>query len=360
MGMGIELRKTSSKYWGLESRRCDSCKTAAALLFCRADSAYLCGACDARIHSANLLSRRHERVWLCEVCEQSPAVFTCKADAAALCDTCDADIHSANPLSRRHERVPVVPFLDSPVNGSGPVNPLFGQEEENGDDNSNEAEAESWILPNPNQNHNQNLNLNLNTGTGNGFTFGFNLNKGVGEMEDFGFGETTDVDPFVDLERLQQQMDSVVPVRTGAGTGTGTGTGPSMGTTAVQNGTVMIDFASKPKPTYSSFTVNSFSPSMSSSEVGVVPDVTKPPITIKPEPAVDREARLMRYREKRKNRKFEKTIRYASRKAYAETRPRIKGRFAKRTDTPESEPEEQFERMFGFMMDQGYGVVPTF
>lgn len=27
---------------------------------------------------------------------------------------------------------------------------------------------------------------------------------------------------------------------------------------------------------------------------------------------------LLRYREKRKNRKFEKTIRYASRKAYAE------------------------------------------
>ena len=48
--------------------------------------------------------------------------------------------------------------------------------------------------------------------------------------------------------------------------------------------------------------------------------------------AESREARLMRYREKRKNRRFEKTIRYASRKAYAETRPRIKGRFAKRAD----------------------------
>ena len=46
--------------------------------------------------------------------------------------------------------------------------------------------------------------------------------------------------------------------------------------------------------------------------------------------AESREARLMRYREKRKNRRFEKTIRYASRKAYAESRPRIKGRFAKR------------------------------
>ena len=36
----------------------------------------------------------------------------------------------------------------------------------------------------------------------------------------------------------------------------------------------------------------------------------------------------LRYREKRKRRTFEKTIRYQSRKAYAEVRPRIKGRFA--------------------------------
>jgi hypothetical protein len=43
---------------------------------------------------------------------------------------------------------------------------------------------------------------------------------------------------------------------------------------------------------------------------------------------MNREARVLRYREKRKRRTFEKTIRYESRKAYAEVRPRIKGRFA--------------------------------
>lgn len=78
---------------------------------------------------------------------------------------------------------------------------------------------------------------------------------------------------------------------------------------------------------------------------------------------MDREARVMRYREKRKNRKFEKTIRYASRKAYAETRPRIKGRFAKRTEI-----DSEVDRLYnsaapltvpGFM-DSPYGVVPTF
>lgn len=67
---------------------------------------------------------------------------------------------------------------------------------------------------------------------------------------------------------------------------------------------------------------------------------------------IDREARVLRYREKRKNRKFEKTIRYASRKAYAETRPRIKGRFAKRT-------EVEVESLMS-VEEASYGVVPTY
>jgi hypothetical protein len=70
-----------------------------------------------------------------------------------------------------------------------------------------------------------------------------------------------------------------------------------------------------------------------------------------------REARLMRYREKRKNRRFEKTIRYASRKAYAETRPRIKGRFAKRTD---NDAEAAVPAASSYMLDFGYSVVHTF
>jgi hypothetical protein len=74
---------------------------------------------------------------------------------------------------------------------------------------------------------------------------------------------------------------------------------------------------------------------------------------------VGREARLMRYREKRKNRRFEKTIRYASRKAYAETRPRIKGRFAKRTDN-DAEADAAVPAASSYMLDFGYSVVPTF
>ncbi|WOG82674.1 hypothetical protein DCAR_0101840 [Daucus carota subsp. sativus] len=44
-----------------------------------------------------------------------------------------------------------------------------------------------------------------------------------------------------------------------------------------------------------------------------------------------RKAKVLRYREKRKEWKFEKTIRHSSRKANAETRGRVRGRFARRT-----------------------------
>lgn len=73
--------------------------------------------------------------------------------------------------------------------------------------------------------------------------------------------------------------------------------------------------------------------------------------------AMDREARVLRYREKRKSRKFQKTIRYASRKAYAETRPRIKGRFAKKSDV-----DLEVDRMFSaaVLADSGFGIVPSF
>lgn len=88
-------------------------------------------------------------------------------------------------------------------------------------------------------------------------------------------------------------------------------------------------------------------------DVGVVPEgMEKTEAVAVAVVGMDREARVLRYREKRKNRKFEKTIRYASRKAYAETRPRIKGRFAKRS-------ELEVESLLA-ADSSPYGVVPTF
>ncbi|KAJ6825809.1 zinc finger protein CONSTANS-LIKE 14-like [Iris pallida] len=46
---------------------------------------------------------------------------------------------------------------------------------------------------------------------------------------------------------------------------------------------------------------------------------------------------MLRYKEKRKNRRYEKHIRYESRKARADTRKRVKGRFVKSTEAPDVE-----------------------
>ncbi|XP_038884657.1 zinc finger protein CONSTANS-LIKE 4 [Benincasa hispida] len=337
----------------MASKLCDSCKSATATLFCRADSAFLCLVCDSKVHAANKLASRHARVWVCEVCEQAPAHVTCKADAAALCLTCDHDIHSANPLARRHERVPVTPFYDTSnsdnslaVKPSAAINFLDDRyfsdvDADAADVSREEAEAASWLLPNPNPKAIETSDLNS------------------------GKFEFPEMDPYLDLDyghvdpKLEAQeqnssgADGVVPVQS-----------KGVNLSSVNDRCFGIDFPVAKSFPYG-YNPQSISHSVSSSsiEVGVVPDentmtdvsnpYTKPstestvqPLQISP---ADREARVLRYREKRKNRKFEKTIRYASRKAYAETRPRIKGRFAKRTDI-----ELDVDRV------SGYGVVPSF
>nr|AIE41594.1 zinc finger protein CONSTANS-LIKE 3 [Lagerstroemia indica] len=333
--------------WSLTAKPCDSCKAAPATIFCRADSAFLCLGCDAKIHAANKLASRHARVWVCEVCEQAPAAFTCKADAAALCATCDRDIHSANPLARRHERIPVVPFYDaaSAVKQSPSAAEEFSEEE---------AEAASWLLPNPNS----------------------KLDEESGSPEymsaEYLF---SDMDPYLDLDlksgdpkshhvidneqKHHYSSDGVVPVQKNE-----YGSGPYPGPVVDGFPTYEIDYPGS-KPFMYNFTSQSISQSVSSSslEVGVVPDhnpmgdvsdsFAKNDAVPIPVSGLDREARVLRYREKRKNRKFEKTIRYASRKAYAETRPRIKGRFAKRS-------ELEVESLIAAADASSYGVVPSF
>ncbi|EOA27606.1 hypothetical protein CARUB_v10023746mg [Capsella rubella] len=293
------------------SRLCDSCKSTAATLFCRADAAFLCGPCDSKIHTANKLASRHERVYLCEVCEQAPAHVTCKADAAALCVTCDRDIHSANPLSSRHERIPITPFHDS-VSGSVKSASSFVN-----DDDDDDGEAASWLLP-----------------------------KEGGETEISNF--FTDLEyPKIEVtsEENSSGNDGVVPINNKL--------------VFLNNDYFNIDISAS-----KGFSFINQSDLSRSLDVALVPEsgggattatatatVTMPVVQLSP---AEREARVLRYREKRKNRKFEKTIRYASRKAYAEMRPRIKGRFAKRTESRGDDGGGD-GGVYG-----GFGVVPSF
>ncbi|TYK09481.1 zinc finger protein CONSTANS-LIKE 5 [Cucumis melo var. makuwa] len=354
---------------GFPGRPCHFCKTHPAAVYCRPDSAFLCVSCDAKIHCANKLASRHERVWMCEICEQAPAVVMCKADAAALCVTCDAEIHSANPLASRHERVPVEPFFDtaeSVVKSSSVLNFLVPNETNVclGAHHHEEVEVASWLLSNS--------------------SFNSKLVHGP-EIKPLGGDHLffTEMDSFIDFEYPNSVSDdhndindSVVPVQTKPHPT------PVINHSHSPENCYDIDFC-RSKLNSFGYQPQSLSHSVSSSslDVGVVPqansmsEISYPmgqtvdsglPLSGSGNQAtqlcgIDREARVLRYREKRKNRKFEKTVRYASRKAYAETRPRIKGRFAKRTDMV-SEVDEIYGSAASpvFLTDAQYGIVPTF
>ncbi|KFK32611.1 hypothetical protein AALP_AA6G266600 [Arabis alpina] len=302
------------------SRLCDSCKSTAAMLFCSADAAFLCGECDGKIHTANKLASRHERVWLCEVCEQAPAHVTCKADAASLCVTCDRDIHSANPLSRRHERVPVTPFYENAPGSSSSVNFLD-------EDADVSIEAASWLLPKE--------------------------GGGVEIPNLFSDLDYSVVDPKMEAsEENSSGNDGVVPVQI------------KRSNHFLNEDYFNFDISASKSTFPIGFTFINQTVSSTSVDVALVPEggrvtteISNATTTVTPavqlSPA-EREARVMRYREKRKNRRFEKTIRYASRKAYAEMRPRIKGRFAKRTDSSRGDNGGDVG-VYG-----GFGVVPSF
>ncbi|XP_073057844.1 zinc finger protein CONSTANS-LIKE 2-like isoform X2 [Primulina eburnea] len=352
------------------ARACDTCRSAACTVYCRADMAYLCSSCDARIHAANLLASRHERVWVCEACESAPAAFLCKADAASLCTSCDSDIHSANPLARRHHRVPILPIPglfygpSAPRPGDAAADDLLTQEGDDADEEDDD-EAASWLLLNPSNNRENQSNEN-------GGLFGKEGDEYF-ELEDDNPCQNT---LFNDqYNNLQQNYNSTVSQRNYGGDSV----------VPIQNckekdSFFQMGFECKASnlgyPSYP--TSKSHMVSLSPVDVGVVPESktseisvshTRPPkgtidlfsgppiqATLQLTP-MDREARVLRYREKKKARKFEKTIRYASRKAYAETRPRIKGRFVKRKDV-----EVEVDQMFStsIMAETGYGIVPSY
>ncbi|MFQ6621003.1 hypothetical protein Gotur_002161, partial [Gossypium turneri] len=101
------------------------CEAAEAKVLCCADEAALCWACDEKIHAANKLASKHQRVPLsssssqmpkCDICQVFPqkkfetffweasGFFFCLQDRALLCRKCDVAIHTANPYVSSHQR----------------------------------------------------------------------------------------------------------------------------------------------------------------------------------------------------------------------------------------------------------------
>nr|GLL27082.1 B-box zinc finger protein 19-like isoform X1 [Ipomoea trifida]GME10464.1 B-box zinc finger protein 19-like isoform X1 [Ipomoea batatas] len=107
---------------------CDACESAAAILFCAADEAALCRACDEKVHMCNKLASRHVRVGLadpskvqrCDICENAPAFFYCEIDGSSLCLQCDMMVHVGG--KRTHGRYLLIrQRIEFPGDKSGPL-----------------------------------------------------------------------------------------------------------------------------------------------------------------------------------------------------------------------------------------------
>ncbi|XP_031254491.1 zinc finger protein CONSTANS-LIKE 12-like [Pistacia vera] len=80
---------------------CEFCGKERAVVYCKSDSARLCLRCDASVHSANLLSRRHPRSLLCDKCNRQPATVRCMDEKLSICQTCDWNCNGCSSLGHR-------------------------------------------------------------------------------------------------------------------------------------------------------------------------------------------------------------------------------------------------------------------
>ncbi|KAK6149612.1 hypothetical protein DH2020_017137 [Rehmannia glutinosa] len=85
---------------------CDFCGEQRSMVYCRSDSACLCLSCDRNVHSANALSKRHSRTLVCEKCHCQPAVVRCIEENISLCQNCNWSGHSeASAMEHKRQTI---------------------------------------------------------------------------------------------------------------------------------------------------------------------------------------------------------------------------------------------------------------
>lgn len=73
--------------------QCDVCEKAEAQVLCCADEAVLCIECDEKVHAANKLSQKHERLRLLKCPLPSSSSFAVSSSSSLpLCDKCQVQL----------------------------------------------------------------------------------------------------------------------------------------------------------------------------------------------------------------------------------------------------------------------------
>ncbi|CAA0808414.1 Zinc finger protein CONSTANS-LIKE 10 [Striga hermonthica] len=94
---------------------CDFCGEQRSMVYCRSDSASLCLSCDRNVHSANALSKRHLRTLICERCNSQPAFVRCAQEKVSLCQNCDWSGHAGPSTGPSHKRQAIHCYTGCPL-----------------------------------------------------------------------------------------------------------------------------------------------------------------------------------------------------------------------------------------------------
>ncbi|XP_075521677.1 zinc finger protein CONSTANS-LIKE 9-like isoform X3 [Primulina tabacum] len=362
---------------------CDFCGEQRSFVYCRSDAACLCLSCDRNVHSANALSRRHSRTLVCERCNSQPASVRCIEENISLCQNCDWMEHVGSNTSHVH-RIQAVNcysgcpsatelsaiwwfLLDSTnekktgymsITDNKPKDFLGPQQKDNIRDASLEAEDSCLHTEDLDKSVTQMDSLspfldpkthNMVQAPGvsqsalpkdNSFYDDFNVDEADINIENYEelFGVTLN-DPeqlFDDEELFGTKAMSYTAEESYVG-------GVNVTLTACSNAASIDSVISCKTETNVCFAGEISATDYQDCGASSSQIMGEPPwcplVSESSLPSSSRIDAVMRYKEKKKTRnRFEKKVRYASRKARADVRRREKGRFIKAGDAYDYDP----------------------
>ncbi|KAL2510583.1 Zinc finger protein CONSTANS-LIKE 13 [Abeliophyllum distichum] len=356
---------------------CDFCGETKALLYCRADSAKLCLVCDREVHSTNQLFKKHTRCLLCDECDSLPVSIYCCTESLVLCQNCDWEKHDNCRLI--HDRRPVEGF-----NGCPSVSELMsilgfedlGKKKLLGDweEGGNEGLFSDFLIwETPSILSLDDLIVSSDNSVDAGHSFQAmgvpplpkNRNAACGKHRQEILCQLREMaktepnfDDFVEDLKPHFGLETQVPGGNFPSKDSSPGlehyVEPALG--PFHEGSAFLSCGDSGRVAHQDFSSTLFGSHINTNHL--VPDKdsdfgdspfqasggqegqSRVPVTSKPFEAIpkvaarelnsqERDFAISRYKEKRKTRRFDKHIRYESRKVRAESRTRIKGRFAR-------------------------------
>ncbi|CAF1936165.1 BnaC05g44310D [Brassica napus] len=361
---------------------CDFCGEQRSMVYCRSDAACLCLSCDRSVHSANALSKRHSRTLVCERCNAQPATVRCVEERVSLCQNCDWSGHnnnnnnSSSSSSNNHKRQTISCYSGCP--SSSELASIWSFCLELAGQSGCEQEMGMMNIDDDGQG-NQNCNEDKKdvvagsssrpeTSSAAPATSSFPKDVRVCEDDFYGNLGMDEVDLALEnYEELfgtafntsgelfgQGGIDSLFQKHHQAAAPDG----GNLVQPAESNDDSFMSSKTEPiicftsKPAHSNISFSGVTGDCSAGDFQECGASSSMQLSGEPpwypqassqdnnasSHSVTRNNAVMRYKEKKKARKFDKTVRYASRKARADVRRRVKGRFVKAGEAYDYDP----------------------